>query len=90
MRARDQFDTQSAKQIWQLAHEKRFAFGKSCRRPIFRERDSWHDDGHDHCKKDDQNAHIMSPFMELAVLPLGQLELDAPIAAVSVFRVARI
>ena len=90
MRARDQFATESAKQCRQLADEKRFAYGMPCRSPIFRGRASWHDDGYGHCKNDEQNAHIMSPFMELEVLPLGQLELDTPITAVGVLRIAQI
>ena len=65
MRARDQFDTESAKQCRQLADENRFAnpLGKSSRRPIVRGGGSWHDNGHGQCKDDEQTAHIMAPFM---------------------------
>src|SRR6202030_627380 len=65
MRTRDQFDTERAKQRRQLAREKRVAnpLGKSSRRPIVRGGGSWQADGHGQSKNDEQNAHIMSPFM---------------------------
>jgi hypothetical protein len=60
MRAWDQIDTEGAQQFRQLAN----LLGERSRKPVFRGRGSRQDDADGHCKKDEQNTHIMSPFMD--------------------------